>query len=917
MIAVILNNWGKIVVALCVLYIFRLYTIKSQRKISKSSEEQKSVVAESLDDGLLSERRLKPMYNKLSKKVEQSFKWLKVKAKNKMGFPRRRTRGDGLNSIFSDNILADDVPMEAPDYDSDISHVRSDILDLDQQFAFSALFRLGICEGAEISILNELCSNAVLVHYNKGDTIFTNKDSSSKFLYIIKSGMCDVSFNLPDGRNEVVYAMEAGNVVASVVDVISWVIRSTVERHVIVQCTSDCDVVCVPSPRDDNGNFQSRLHTASFARIVRMLLIRFNRTTVTTALFYLGLAEHFLPSFPRVDIPQRLSDICAASSTHPFNEEGAEPALHAECLELVMGTLASLYGIRPEEVELPQARANFASMSGATSVPAERSMQHATTESALRAHRRRSNTDVENDEESDQDTLQTGAVAQGELDDSSLRIPPPITVTRTLSADHLDAPRAGGFVSLGGDLSVGSRPRKLQTGIHLMRKGESILDVDPIPGMYIIITGKVNILFLGTNNLKRVHSGQHRGLSGAVPSTWTKSSRASTLSDGEVIGQISIIAGSSSEWYGRRDGSAPPIMSVIAAEDTWLLRVPRHSYEKALSSRPDVIFHLSGRIIGALPPLIRLFDFCTRWVRLNGGDDIVTRGQAPTGELYVVLNGRMRVLFRKQSPDDQEHSADYTWSYSAEERSPDVGFYGKSNAWIIGRGTLIGDAQLLTGECFRYTVRAIRQTALSKVPMKLLDFLTRKFPSVLVYIVRNVSDKHMAHMSPAPSPSPSLTPSLLDSVDSSNFSKTMMIAPISGSVPVDLVCSTLKKCLERCVRRVLLVTSADAAAVFGGVLDGLAEYELTLTVGSWMHQVELEHDVVLYQGDWHRSAWNKLCVSQCDEILVVANAVDDPEVSVVSWVGVDSTYSVAGEHRRGVFALPVQAYSQDSHHALH
>lgn len=139
----------------------------------------------------------------------------------------------------------------------------------------------------------------------------------------------------------------------------------------------------------------------------------------------------------------------------------------------------------------------------------------------------------------------------------------------------------------------------------------------------------------------------------------------------------------------------------------------------------------------------------------------------------------------------------------------------------------------------------------------------------------------MAQMSTSPHWGPSAG-NIEAAGEMANFSKTMMVSPISGSVPLDLVCTTLKHCLEKCVHRVLLVTSSDAAVVFGGVLDGLSEYELILTVGSWMHQMDQEYDVVIYQSDWHNSAWNRLCVSQCDEMLLVANALDDPEVHVLN-----------------------------------
>lgn len=139
-------------------------------------------------------------------------------------------------------------------------------------------------------------------------------------------------------------------------------------------------------------------------------------------------------------------------------------------------------------------------------------------------------------------------------------------------------------------------------------------------------------------------------------------------------------------------------------------------------------------------------------------------------------------------------------------------------------------------------------------------------------IIRNVSNKQSRFMRLSAIGRSS------SSLYENGISKTMMFAPISSSVPLDLVCSSLKLCLEKCTQKVLLVTSSDAANIFGGILGGLSEYELILTVGSWMHQIEMDYDIVMYQADWHHSSWNKLCASQCDEILLIANALDLPKV---------------------------------------
>jgi lysophospholipid hydrolase len=56
-----------------------------------------------------------------------------------------------------------------------------------------------------------------------------------------------------------------------------------------------------------------------------------------------------------------------------------------------------------------------------------------------------------------------------------------------------------------------------------------------------------------------------------------------------------------------------------------------------------------------------------------------------------------------------------------------------------------------------------------------------------------------------------------------------------------------------------------------------------------MHQIELDNDIVLYQADWQLSAWNRLCIINCDEILLVANTLDNYEMeSMEKWLHTQS-----------------------------
>lgn len=108
-----------------------------------------------------------------------------------------------------------------------------------------------------------------------------------------------------------------------------------------------------------------------------------------------------------------------------------------------------------------------------------------------------------------------------------------------------------------------------------------------------------------------------------------------------------------------------------------------------------------------------------------------------------------------------------------------------------------------------------------------------------------------------------------------------MLLPVSGSLPFDLVCSVLKHCLGDYVHKVSFFSSADVATVFGASPEHMPEAELFMTVGSWLHEVEIDSDLVVFQADWQCTAWNRLISCMCDEIVLVANSADDPELSEV------------------------------------
>lgn len=388
---------------------------------------------------------------------------------------------------------------------------------------------------------------------------------------------------------------------------------------------------------------------------------------------------------------------------------------------------------------------------------------------------------------------------------------------------------------------------EVKTGLVLLAAGQSILDVDPIPGCYIIISGRVSVQFQG---LAVTSSGAKHSESDDISNNPPllgrhRMSKDTTYEVGEVLGQISLLLGNSSEWYGRCDNNlaSPAVLVMKALEDTCLLKVPMMSYEQVVTQNPEVIFKLAHMFVAELPPIIRLFDFCTKWIKLSGGQDIVKRGQKATGKLHIVLFGRVRMMVETTGGDGKHHSV------GGDERQH----------YVMGRGALVGDSELLTGGSYQHTVKAIRQTMLAEISDTILHFLADNYPSILTHIARNVSDRHQLSQIGSPP------------------SKSFFVLPISSSSPINAFSSTLKRCFLHCANKVSLVTSNDVQVIFDTILDGLSDHEYILTVGNWLHQIEMDSDIVIYQADSHFSIWNELCLIRTDEILLLANAADYEE----------------------------------------
>jgi hypothetical protein len=211
------------------------------------------------------------------------------------------TRGDGLQSIFTNStLLLDDCEVKPNKNEIPAIYLHGNEengLTEIQQIAFDALLACGVIDSSiGLGVLKAMLKSARLLHKAPGDFIFKHDDEHREDMLILKSGACEVLYHNDSDNSSVVVSLitEQGRVLASVVDIVSWIIgHSSFQCHMSVRCTEACEVIAIPSPHCPTDSLQhSSLYVCSYANLVRSLLIRFSRTTITSSLFYLGLAEH-------------------------------------------------------------------------------------------------------------------------------------------------------------------------------------------------------------------------------------------------------------------------------------------------------------------------------------------------------------------------------------------------------------------------------------------------------------------------------------------------------------------------------------------------------------------------------------------------------------------------------------------------
>ncbi len=251
----------------------------------------------------------------------------------------------------------------------------------------------------------------------------------------------------------------------------------------------------------------------------------------------------------------------------------------------------------------------------------------------------------------------------------------------------------------------------------------------------------------------------------------------------------------------------------------------------------------------ALSPLFRdlddgvLADLSARAQRIELASGSTLFHYGDEGDaLYLVTTGRLRATL--PSGDREEVVGD------------------------AGRGEVVGEIALVTGEPRSATVRAIRDSVLIRIGKQDVECLLDRHPAAMMQLARMIVLRLSTH-------------GRRRRRDALRSMRTLALVPAHDHVPA------ARRVAERLaveLRAFGSVCLLDAAAVDAELGKGHAATpfspgEHNNRLVSWLNALEAEHRFLIYIADSGITAWSTRCLRQADRILLLADARQPPQPS--------------------------------------
>jgi CRP-like cAMP-binding protein len=176
---------------------------------------------------------------------------------------------------------------------------------------------------------------------------------------------------------------------------------------------------------------------------------------------------------------------------------------------------------------------------------------------------------------------------------------------------------------------------------------------------------------------------------------------------GTLLGEHECFTGEVSLSTLRSASSCPTINCV-------LLKIPKYVYTTLIVRYPKAMAQALDTLLDQISPAVFLLNWTSEWLNVKAAGN-VTKKNSICDSLYVVLNGRLRA--RKKGQLNEEY----------------------------GRGRVVGEIGILTGDSWPFDVYAIRHSEIAKVPVETLMVIIRAFPKAGLNFARCIAAQVQAN----------------------------------------------------------------------------------------------------------------------------------------------------------------------------
>jgi NTE family protein/lysophospholipid hydrolase len=313
------------------------------------------------------------------------------------------------------------------------------------------------------------------------------------------------------------------------------------------------------------------------------------------------------------------------------------------------------------------------------------------------------------------------------------------------------------------------------------------------------------------------------------------------MGPGSLVGEIALLTG------GRRSAT------VTAAEQTRLARLGARDVTAILARHPemkrafiDIARHrlrrsqwmkILSEYVGEIDKdKYEFIESRFAWVHVNRGETLFAEGD-PADGLYFLVHGFLHVV--------------------SQEASGEAKILG-----AIFRGEIVGETAILSGEKRTATVCAVRDSDLVRLTKTDFEEINKAYPQVSLTIMRILANRLNDR----------------DQTPRRDHAFNIALVPAGPQVPLADFSRRLLGALS-CSDKAVLLNSRTLAAEFSATADIAQAGDddpRHLGLVAWLEDLEAGHDFVLYEADAEPTPWTRRCISQADQVLLVARWGDDP-----------------------------------------